>query len=63
MPENKDRESIIKFGNKLREVRIAKGFTQEGLANEANLPPSQICRIETGKLNPALATFVYWQGC
>jgi len=43
------------FGVKLREIRLKKGYTQERLANEAELPPSQISRIETGAINTSLS--------
>ena len=36
-------------------VRKEKGFTIEGLANEANIEYSQLSRIELGKINTTLA--------
>jgi len=50
-----DEQGITAFGNKLREVRLKKGYSQERLANEAGLPPSQISRIETGVINTSLS--------
>lgn len=50
-----DEQGVISFGRKLKEIRLKKGFTQERLANEAGLPPSQISRIETGVINTSLS--------
>ena len=50
-----DEQGIKAFGNKLREIRLMKGYSQERLANEAGLPSSQISRIETGKINTSLS--------
>lgn len=51
----KDEQGIAAFGSKLREIRLKKGYSQERLANEAGLPPSQISRIETGAINTSLS--------
>jgi transcriptional regulator with XRE-family HTH domain len=47
---------LKKFGKHLRELRVAKKLSQEGLANEADIPISQIGRIERGEVNPTLST-------
>lgn len=44
------------FGRHLQKLRIEKGLSQEGLANEANVPISQIGRIERGEVNVTLST-------
>ena len=50
-----DKKSIlISFGNKLRELRLSKGFTQEQLANELGVEISQISRIERGIINTSI---------
>lgn len=52
-----DRNSIlINFGKKLRLIRLAKGFTQEQLANELGIEISQISRIERGVINTSVTT-------
>ena len=52
-----DRNTIlIKFGMNLRLSRLAKGFTQERLANELGVEISQISRIERGVLNTSVTT-------
>ena len=54
---NLDRNTIlINFGNKLRITRLAKGFTQEQLANEFGIEISQISRIERGVINTSITT-------
>ena len=47
----KDVEGIKKFGLKVREIRLAKNYTQESLAWEANIEPMQVSRIERGIIN------------
>ncbi|SDG53435.1 helix-turn-helix domain-containing protein [Pelagibacterium luteolum] len=42
------------FGRNVRKARLAKGWSQEQLAFEANLQRSYISEIETGKRNPTL---------
>lgn len=55
--ENENKKQIlIKFGNNLREIRVAKGFTQEKLANELGVEISQISRIERGVINTSVIT-------
>ena len=47
---------LISCGGKLRELRLAKGFTQEQLANELGVEISQISRIERGVINTSVTT-------
>ena len=54
---NQDKKSIlITFGANLRQLRLAKGFTQEQLANELGIEISQISRIERGVINTSITT-------
>jgi transcriptional regulator with XRE-family HTH domain len=46
----------LKFGENLRNIRLAKGFTQEQLANELGIEISQISRIERGVINTSVST-------
>jgi len=46
---------LKKFGENLREIRIKKNFTQERLANTADIEISQISRIERGIINTSLS--------
>ncbi|CAL1517832.1 hypothetical protein MMC2321_01568 [Chitinophaga sp. MM2321] len=51
----RDEAFLQKFGEQLRNIRKGKGFSQEDLANECGLPPSQIGRMERGQLNTAIS--------
>lgn len=44
------------FGEHLRQLRTDRNLSQEELANYANVPISQIGRIERGEGNPTLST-------
>jgi len=52
----KNDEVIKAFGGRLRDLRISKSLSQEELANEAEIPLSQVGRIERGEINPTLST-------
>ncbi len=49
-----EREYLRHFGDRLRELRTARGFTQEDLAAEAGFSRSYYTEIETGKRNPSI---------
>ncbi|WP_342616746.1 helix-turn-helix transcriptional regulator [Rhodoferax sp. GW822-FHT02A01] len=42
------------FGNRVRELRTARGFTQEDLAEKSGFFRTYISRVETGEANPTL---------
>ena len=46
-----DRDLLNKLGANIREIRLAKGISQETLANECEVDYSQINRMELGKVN------------
>jgi len=52
----KDKEYLIEFGKNLKKLREAKGFSQEELANLAEVSLPQITRIERGVINPTICT-------
>jgi transcriptional regulator with XRE-family HTH domain len=52
----RDKELLDKLGNRLKELRVAKGLTLEQLAYEAEMELSQVHRIEKGKINPTITT-------
>lgn len=52
----KNDEVIKAFGRRLRDLRISYGLSQEQLANEAEIPLSQVGRIERGEINPTLSS-------
>ena len=52
----RDEIYIKKFGINLKKLRLAKGFSQEELANSSEVSLPQITRIERGVVNPTLCT-------
>lgn len=52
----KDEKFLKRFARNLKEVRKAKGMTQEDLADKTGLTLSQIARIETARVNTTIAT-------
>ena len=54
---NVKNEKLIKaVGVQIRTLRIERKMSQEDLANEAEVPLSQIGRIERGENNPTIST-------
>jgi len=52
----KNKELVKTLGERIRKLRIKQGLSQEALANEADVPLSQIGRIERGENNPTIST-------
>ena len=52
----KNKKLLKAFGIKIRELRLAKHLSQEKLANLADIPLSQIGRIERGEINSTIST-------
>jgi transcriptional regulator with XRE-family HTH domain len=48
----------IKFGRSLRRLRLAKGWTQERLAEHADLHPTYVGGIERGERNVGLENII-----
>lgn len=48
----------MQFGKHLRQKRLKKGFSQEVLANDADIPISQVGRIERGEINTTIGTLL-----
>ena len=46
---------LLKFGNRVRELRVAKGLSQEGLADLAGVHRTYIGMIERAEKNITLA--------
>lgn len=51
----REQDFLIAFGTRLKEIRVSNNLTQEQLANECELPPSQIGRIERGEINTSIS--------
>ncbi len=50
-------EAYIKaFGEQVRKIRTEQRLSQEDLAYTADIPLSQIGRIERGEINPTIST-------
>lgn len=58
MPTRKARiehaEVVRRFGARLRELRSSRGFTQEQLAEKAQVTPSYVGRLERGGAAPGI---------
>ena len=52
----KNKKLIKALGNRIKTLRIERSFSQEDLANEADIPLSQVGRIERGETNPTIST-------
>lgn len=47
---------VKSLGSRIRELRLQQNMSQEDLANEADIPLSQIGRIERGENNPTISS-------
>ncbi len=43
-----------RFGTRVRDLRLAKGYTQEAFADRCGFFRTYLSRIETGRANPTL---------
>lgn len=46
------------FGDRMRELRVREGISQDGLAREADVHPTSIGRLERGGREPRLTTIL-----
>ncbi len=53
----KNKSSIV-FGEVLRELRLERGLTQDGLAELANTERSHVSALERAEKSPVLATIL-----
>lgn len=56
MINERNKELAKAIGNRIRELRLQLNLSQESLANEAEIPLSQVGRIERGENNPTIST-------
>lgn len=47
-------DCILKFKERMKEVRLKNGLTQKQLAQVLNTSPSRISALENGRVNPNL---------
>ena len=52
----RDKELLIKFGDRLKTIRNERNMTLEQLAFAVDIEISQVHRIEKGSINPTLST-------
>jgi transcriptional regulator with XRE-family HTH domain len=52
----RDKELLIKFGDRLKTIRNEHNMTLEQLAFASDVEISQVHRIEKGSINPTLST-------
>ena len=58
-PQLRRNDLLVKFGQRLKEVRNREGLSQESLALKVGISPSSIARIETGKINTTVSTALH----
>ncbi len=58
MKSERHNDELSKFGKHLKLLRETKCFSQEELANEADLSISQISRIERGIISTSLSQLI-----
>lgn len=46
-------DALVTLGSKIREARIAKGYSQEQLAHKIGKDQPSINRVENGRINPS----------
>lgn len=51
-------EELQSLGQKIKKLRENKNLSQEDLANDCNIPKSQIGRIERAEINTTVKTLV-----
>ena len=51
-------KSLIRFGQNVRALRLAKGWTQEELSERSGLASVQVSRIERGKREVRMSTLL-----
>lgn len=52
----KNKALVVAIGNRIRDLRIQAHLSQGQLSHEADVPLSQIGRIERGETNPTIST-------
>jgi len=52
----RNKEALKAFGTHLQKLRIKNGFSQEDLADRANIAYSSVNKLENGNLNTSIST-------
>lgn len=56
MNKKADKDLRLAFGKQVRKLRLAKGHSMRGFANEADIEYSQVVKIENGITGPTITT-------
>lgn len=56
MISHRNTQLLKAFGKHVKYLRLQNKMTQEVLAYDANIPISQVGRIERGEVNPTIST-------
>lgn len=51
-------QNLIKIGCKIRELRLAKGYSQEGIADAAGMGRTYMGRVERGEQNISIQNLI-----
>jgi transcriptional regulator with XRE-family HTH domain len=57
-PSEEARAASIAFGARMRELRAARGLSQDELADRTDVHPTAIGRLERGAREPRLSTIL-----
>jgi transcriptional regulator with XRE-family HTH domain len=52
----KNKALMKALGKRIKDIRKARSLSQEDLSNEADIPLSQVGRIERGEINPTISS-------
>ena len=53
MAPPRDRKALARLGNRVRELRLAGGLSQEALAFDAGIHVNHLSTLERGEANPS----------
>ncbi len=51
-------QNLVKIGSKIRELRSAKGYSQEGIADAAGMGRTYMGRVERGEQNISIQNLI-----
>lgn len=54
----KDKEALLRLGERIKELRVQKGFTQLQLSTDIGIEKTNLSRIERGQTNPTYSTLL-----
>ncbi len=54
--KKEEKQFLINFGKRLKNIRLSQKLSQEDLANDADIPINQVGRIERAEIATSLST-------